>query len=103
MEASPLEGKGTEREYVTSGYPYADFYDGDYDSEDLFVETGSKCAHHVSSLRPYQRKAFYNGTLHLNFPSKRRISSSRYCTGQIGKFPIPKNTAQTTNCRKTGA
>jgi hypothetical protein len=96
-KASPLEGKGTER-YVTSGYPYTDFYVGDYDSEPVCGK-GSKCAHHVT--RPYERKAFYNGTLHLNFPSKPQdILTVLY--GSDWKVPDPKKYRTDTNCRETG-
>jgi hypothetical protein len=42
----------------------------------------------MSSLRPYERKAFYNGTLHLNFPSKPQAYLT--CTGSDWKFPDPK-------------
>jgi hypothetical protein len=91
------KGKGTER-YVTSGYPYTDFYVGDYDREPVCGK-GSKCAHHVT--RPYERKAFYNGTLHLNFPSKPQdILTVLY--GSDWKVPDPKKYRTDTNCRETG-
>jgi hypothetical protein len=64
-----------------------------HDSEGPFC--GS--ALNVSSLRPYQRKAF-NGTLHPNFPSKPQdILTVLY--GSDWKVPDPKKNTNITNCR----
>jgi hypothetical protein len=78
--------------YILDGNPYADFYIGDYNSEDMFVDT-MKCAHHVSNLRPYERRAFYNGTLHQYFPSKpQNILTTLY--GSDWKVPDPDKKGQ---------
>jgi hypothetical protein len=74
--------------YIMDGNPYTDFYIGDFNSEDMFVDT-MKCAHHVSSLRPYERKAFYNGTVYQYFPSKpQKILAEVY--GSDWKVPDPR-------------
>jgi UDP-sugar transporter A1/2/3 len=79
----------TTNKYILGGInPYTDFYLGDFDSEGMFVDA-LKCAHNVSSLRPYERKAFYNGTLHQYFPSKpQNILTTVY--GPDWKVPDPK-------------
>jgi UDP-sugar transporter A1/2/3 len=83
--------------YILDGIPYADFYIGDFNSDDMFVDT-MKCAHHVSSLRPYERRAFYNGTLHQYFPSKpQNILTEVY--GSDWKNPDPARKPHgNTNC-----
>jgi hypothetical protein len=54
----------------------------------MFVPTPTKCAFHTSSLRPYERRAFYNGTLHQYFPSKpQNILTEAY--GSNWKVPDP--------------
>jgi hypothetical protein len=84
--------------YVLDGIPYADFYIGYVDSEDMFVDTQG-CAFNMSTLRPYERRAFYNGTLHQYFPSKpQNILTEVY--GPDWKKPDPDRKSHgATNCR----
>jgi hypothetical protein len=62
---------GYKSNYIDN-YPYTDFYLGDHEGEEkkLFVFTDMDCVHPASTVRPYVRRSFYNGTLWQYFPNK---------------------------------